>query len=95
MPAAETTPHPRFLIGVLAFCGVVVAVLANITFTAGGHTAPTLHPYLLVFLIAGGAALGALAVTLCLPGRVAAPLGTVGSHSTPGTAGRSLAQENV
>ena len=52
-----------------AFCSAAVAaVLANITFQAGGRTAPTLHAYLLVFLIAAGAALLALAVTLCLPG---------------------------
>ncbi|MFJ9408828.1 MFS transporter [Streptomyces sp. NPDC101393] len=57
-----------------AFCSAAVAaVLANVTFRAGGRTAPTLHAYLLVFLIAGGAALLALAVTLCLPGRRAHP----------------------
>ncbi|MWK40092.1 MFS transporter [Actinomadura sp. J1-007] len=53
-----------------AFCSAVVAaVLANITFRVGGRTAPTLDAYLLVFLIAGAAALLALLVTLCLPGR--------------------------
>ncbi|WP_328538165.1 MFS transporter [Streptomyces sp. NBC_00344] len=62
-----------------AFCSAVVAaVLANLTFRAGGRTAPTLHAYLLVFLIAGGAALAALAVTLCLPGRSVGPAGNVG-----------------
>ncbi|MGC5361843.1 MFS transporter [Streptomyces sp. DT24] len=53
-----------------AFCSATVAaVLANITFRIGGRTAPTLHAYQLVFLIASGAALLALAVTSFLPGR--------------------------
>ncbi|MGW1228244.1 MFS transporter [Streptomyces sp. NPDC001478] len=63
-----------------AFCSATVAaVLANITFRAGGRTAPTLHAYQLVFLIAAGAALAALAVTLFLPGRgpAAGAAGTV------------------
>ncbi|MEV8569351.1 MFS transporter [Streptomyces sp. NPDC051322] len=75
-----------------AFCSAVVAaVLANLTFRAGGHTAPTLHAYLVVFLIAGGAALAALAVTLCLPGRSAAPTaGNVGGRGP-----KVLAQEGA
>ncbi|MCG7529374.1 MFS transporter [Streptomyces sp. OfavH-34-F] len=70
-----------------AFCSAAVAaVLANITFRAGGRTAPTLHAYQLVFVIAGGAALAALAVTLLLPGRAPAAPGTVGeSREAPGT----------
>lgn len=77
-----------------AFCSAVVAaVLANITFQAGGRTAPTLHAYLLVFLIAAGAALLALAVTLCLPGRArAAETGTVGKEQT---ASRTFAEEGA
>ncbi|MFJ8753312.1 MFS transporter [Streptomyces sp. NPDC102441] len=61
-----------------AFCSATVAaVLANMTFLAAGRQAPTLGAYQLVFLIASGAALLALAVTLCLPaGR--AGTGTVG-----------------
>ncbi|MFJ6851370.1 MFS transporter [Streptomyces sp. NPDC091271] len=61
-----------------AFCSATVAaVLANMTFLAAGRPAPTLGAYQLVFLIAAGAALLALAVTLCLPaGRAGA--GTVG-----------------
>ncbi|MFE7748122.1 MFS transporter [Streptomyces sp. NPDC057428] len=52
-----------------AFCSATVAaVLANLTFLAGGREAPTLGAYQMVFLIAGGAALLALGVTLCLPG---------------------------
>ncbi|MET7368043.1 MFS transporter [Streptomyces sp. NPDC005566] len=52
-----------------AFCSATVAaVLAHMTFLAGGRTAPTLQAYQLVFLIAAAAALLALAVTLCLPG---------------------------
>ncbi|MFE4217321.1 MFS transporter [Streptomyces sp. NPDC056844] len=61
-----------------AFCSATVAaVLANMTFLAAGRRAPTLGAYQLVFLIAAGAALLALAVTLCLPGGRAAT-GTVG-----------------
>ncbi|WP_327118183.1 MFS transporter [Streptomyces sp. NBC_01341] len=52
-----------------AFCSATVAaVLANLTFLAGGREAPTLGAYRLVFLIAAGAAVLALGVTLCLPG---------------------------
>ncbi|MFV5994629.1 MFS transporter [Streptomyces sp. NPDC056231] len=62
-----------------AFCSATVAaVLTNLTFRVGGRTAPTLHAYQLVFLIAAGAALLALAVTLFLPGRRTAGAGTVG-----------------
>ncbi|MEU0831756.1 MFS transporter [Streptomyces sp. NPDC005969] len=62
-----------------AFCSATVAaVLTNLTFRVGGRTAPTLHAYQLVFLIAAGAALLALAVTLFLPGRRTAEAGTVG-----------------
>ncbi|MFE3519479.1 MFS transporter [Streptomyces sp. NPDC059166] len=61
-----------------AFCSATVAaVLANMTFLAAGREAPTLGAYQLVFLIAGGAALLALAVTLCLPG-TGERTGTVG-----------------
>ncbi|GAA1350247.1 MFS transporter [Streptomyces beijiangensis] len=74
-----------------AFCSAVVAaVLANVTFQVGGHTAPTLHAYLLVFLIAGGAALAALLVTLGLPGRTASVTGTVGAKGP-----KTLAQEGA
>ncbi|WP_405014607.1 MFS transporter [Kitasatospora sp. NBC_01539] len=53
-----------------AFCSAVVAaVLSSLTFRAAGRTAPTLHAYLVVFLVAAGAAVLALLVTLGLPGR--------------------------
>ncbi|WP_330238941.1 MFS transporter [Streptomyces sp. NBC_00525] len=70
-----------------AFCSATVAaVLANITFRAGGRTAPTLYAYQLVFVIAGGAALAALAVTLLLPGGRSTGAGTVEeSRKAPGT----------
>ncbi|MGW2053825.1 MFS transporter [Streptomyces sp. NPDC001840] len=75
-----------------AFCSAAVAaVLTRVTFEAGGRTAPTLHAYLLVFLIAGGAALLALAVTLCLPGRRITVPGTVGRDDRTA----SLAQEGT
>ncbi|MFB7184199.1 MFS transporter [Streptomyces sp. NPDC056230] len=61
-----------------AFCSATVAaVLANLTFLAGGRTAPTLHAYQVVFLIAAGAALAALLVTLFLPGARRSATGTV------------------
>lgn len=69
---------------------VVAAVLANVTFTVGGLTAPTLHAYLLVFLISGGVALAALAVTLCLPSGRTPATGSVRRDRTA-----SLAQENA
>ncbi|MFD9334441.1 MFS transporter [Streptomyces sp. NPDC060028] len=48
---------------------VVTVVLAHVTFRAGGREAPTLHAYLLIFLIAGGTALAALGAALLLPAR--------------------------
>ncbi|MGW1466960.1 MFS transporter [Streptomyces sp. NPDC002308] len=61
-----------------AFCSAAVAaVLSNVTFRVGGLTAPTLHAYQLVFVIAGAAALLALLVTLLLPGAGRAKAGTV------------------
>ncbi|MFJ4923729.1 MFS transporter [Streptomyces sp. NPDC088725] len=74
-----------------AFCSAAVAaVLASVTFRVDGREAPTLHAYLLVFLIAGGAALLALAVTLCLPSGRTQDTGTVGRGAkTP------LARESV
>ncbi|MCX5128385.1 MFS transporter [Streptomyces sp. NBC_00347] len=68
-------------VGQACCSAVVAAVLARVTFLADGRSVPTLHAYLLVFLIAAGAALAALAAALCLPpGRPAAPAqaGTVG-----------------
>ncbi|MEU0136674.1 MFS transporter [Streptomyces sp. NPDC006296] len=63
-----------------AFCSATVAaVLANMTFLAAGRPAPTLGAYRLVFLIAGAAALLALAVTLCLPSERSGT-GTVGGR---------------
>ncbi|WP_326697710.1 MFS transporter [Streptomyces sp. NBC_01754] len=60
-----------------AFCSATVAaVLANMTFVAGGRTAPTLGAYQLVFVIAAVAAVLALVVTLCMP-RGRADTGTV------------------
>ncbi|WP_371619329.1 MFS transporter [Streptomyces sp. NBC_00454] len=73
-------------VGQACCSAVVAAVLAHMTFLAGGRSAPTLHAYLLVFLIAAGAALAALAAALCLPpaGRPG-PAGTPGAAGTPGT----------
>ncbi|MFF9851454.1 MFS transporter [Streptomyces litmocidini] len=54
-------------VGQACCSAVVTAVLACVTFVADGRTAPTLHAYLLIFLIAAGAALAALVATLLLP----------------------------
>jgi predicted MFS family arabinose efflux permease len=56
-----------------AVCSAIVAtVLANVVATKVGHTAPTLHAYLIVFVIAGVSALVALGFTLLIPARRAA-----------------------
>ncbi|MER5732053.1 MFS transporter [Streptomyces sp. NPDC002138] len=71
-------------VGQACCSAVVAAVLAHVTFTVGGRSAPTLHAYLLIFLIAAGAALAALVVTLFLPtARPAGPAGTVAMTKPP------------
>ncbi|MEU5432270.1 MFS transporter [Streptomyces sp. NPDC020719] len=76
-------------VGQACCSAVVTAVLSHVTFVAAGRTAPTLHAYLLVFLVAAGAALAALVATLFLPSgrapRPSAPVpGTVdGTSPTP------------
>ncbi|MFD9613202.1 MFS transporter [Streptomyces sp. NPDC059083] len=86
-------------VGQAGCSAVVTAVLARVTFVAHGRTAPTLHAYLLIFLVAAGAALAALVATLMLPsdrpGRDAArggerPGGTV-TVSPPASAARGNA----
>ncbi|WP_228713776.1 MFS transporter [Prauserella endophytica] len=59
-------------IGQSGCSAVVGAVLAGVTATHAGHTAPTLNAYLLVFVLAGAAALAALVCTLLIPGRARA-----------------------
>lgn len=54
-------------VGQACCSAVVTAVLAHLTFVAAGRTAPTLHAYLLIFVVAAGAALAALAVASFLP----------------------------
>ncbi|MEU6932508.1 MFS transporter [Streptomyces sp. NPDC046374] len=54
-------------VGQACCSAVVTAVLAHVTFVTAGRTAPTLHAYLLIFLVAAGAALAALVATLFLP----------------------------
>ncbi|MFB7848139.1 MFS transporter [Streptomyces sp. NPDC002466] len=72
-----------------ALCSATVAaVLTGLTFRVGGRTAPTLHAYQLVFLVAAGSALAALLVTLFLPGRRVPAAGTVeGNRDVPGGPG--------
>lgn len=71
-------------VGQACCSAAVAAVLAHVTFQAGGRTAPTLHAYLLIFLIAAGASLAALAAALCLPaGRSAPPAVPVASAPGP------------
>lgn len=66
-------------VGQACCSAVVAAVLAQVTFrAAGGREAPTLHAYLLIFLIAAGTALAALVAALFLPSaRPAAPVAPV------------------
>jgi anti-sigma-K factor RskA len=78
VPAAETGAANGLntlmrSVGQAVCSAVVAAVLANLTFRAGGRTAPTLHAYLVVFLVAAGAAVLALAVTLLMPGHRSGP----------------------
>ncbi|MFC7184901.1 MFS transporter [Kitasatospora paranensis] len=78
VPAAETGAANGLntlmrSVGQAVCSAVVAAVLANLTFQVGGRTAPTLHAYLVVFLVAAGAAVLALAVTLLMPGRRSGP----------------------
>ncbi|MFI8825674.1 MFS transporter [Streptomyces sp. NPDC053431] len=54
-------------VGQACCSAVVTAVLARLTFLTEGGSAPTLHAYLLIFLIAAGAALAALVAALFLP----------------------------
>ncbi|MEU3504860.1 MFS transporter [Streptomyces hundungensis] len=82
-------------VGQACCSAVVAAVLASLTFQAGGRTAPTLHAYLLVFLIAGGAALGALVATLCLPGGAEPGTGSVEPERAAGATGRTTAEESA
>ncbi|MCU7820683.1 MFS transporter [Kitasatospora sp. DSM 101779] len=74
-----------------AVCSAVVAaVLADLTFQVGGRTAPTLHAYLVVFLVAAAAAVLALLVTLALPGRQR-PAATGAAGGPASTEGRASA----
>lgn len=57
-----------------AVCSAIVAtVLANVVATHAGRTAPTLGAYLIIFVIAGAAALVAVGLTLLIPARGARP----------------------
>ncbi|WP_432009749.1 MFS transporter [Streptomyces cucumeris] len=82
-------------VGQACCSAVVAAVLAHMTFVVDGRTAPTLHAYQLVFLIAAGAAVLALAVTLCLPGRGAPVAGAVAAMDGGTGRGAVRSEENV
>jgi hypothetical protein len=57
-----------------AICSTIVAtVLAGITLTNAGRVAPALSAYLIVFVIAGVAALVAAGLVLLIPVRRPAP----------------------
>ncbi|GAA0948935.1 MFS transporter [Kribbella koreensis] len=60
-------------IGQAVCSAIVVTVLTNVVATHSGVTAPTLHAYLLVFVIAGICALVAVGLTLLIPARRAVP----------------------
>jgi len=77
-----------------AVCSAIVAtMLANVVATKAGHTAPTLGAYLILFVIAGLAALAAAGLTLLIPGRRPTPVRTpeaeAGRPSEPAEAGRT------
>jgi MFS family permease len=58
-----------------AVCSAIVAtVLTSVVATKAGQTAPTLGAYLIVFVIAGLAALVAVGLTLLIPARRAVPV---------------------
>jgi MFS family permease len=61
-------------IGQAVCSAIVVTVLTNVVATHSGVTAPTLHAYLIVFVIAGLCALVAVGLTLLIPARRAVPL---------------------
>ncbi|MFZ3474603.1 MFS transporter [Streptomyces sp. 4.24] len=75
-------------VGQACCSAVVAAVLAQVTFRApGGREAPTLHAYLLIFLIAAGTALAALVAALFLPSaRPAAPVAPAAPAAPAGSA---------
>ncbi|WP_328328695.1 MFS transporter [Kribbella sp. NBC_00382] len=60
-------------IGQAVCSAIVVTVLTNVVATHEGVTAPTLHAYLIVFVIAGICALVAVGLTLLIPARRAVP----------------------
>jgi MFS family permease len=60
-------------IGQAVCSAIVVTVLTNVVATHSGVTAPTLHAYLIVFVIAGICALVAVGLTLLIPARRAVP----------------------
>jgi MFS family permease len=60
-------------IGQAVCSAIVVTVLTNVVATHSGVTAPTLHAYLTVFVIAGICALAAVGLTLLIPARRAVP----------------------
>jgi MFS family permease len=60
-------------IGQAVCSAIVVTVLTNVVATHEGVTAPTLHAYLTVFVIAGICALVAVGLTLLIPARRAVP----------------------
>jgi len=78
-----------------AVCSAIVAtMLANVVATRAGHTAPTLGAYLILFAIAGLAALAAAGLTLLIPARRPTPVRTpepaaAGQTSEPAEAGRT------
>ncbi|HEY4568401.1 MAG TPA: hypothetical protein VIH10_03020, partial [Kribbella sp.] len=58
-----------------AICSTVVAaVLANVTIARAGQVAPALSAYLIVFVIAGIAAVGAAGLVMLIPVRRPEPV---------------------
>ncbi len=63
---------------------IVVTVLTNVTLTQGGQVAPALSAYLIVFVIAGAAAVVAAGLGPADPGPAAGPRADAGRRRCPG-----------
>ncbi|MGC0418679.1 MFS family permease [Embleya sp. AB8] len=96
VPAAQTAAANGInalmrTIGQAVCSAVVAAVLTSYTMSAGGHELPTLHAYMVVFVIAGAVAGCALLACLCIPeppGPTAVPIPAQAGESRIASASR-------
>ncbi|MET7301284.1 MFS transporter [Embleya sp. NPDC005575] len=94
IPAAQTAAANGInalmrTIGQAVCSAVVAAVLTSYTMSVGGHVLPTLHAYMVVFVIAGIVAGCALVACLCIP----EPAGPTAVPVPPESAGSDRAVE--